>query len=38
MAVINELLAEATTVKNTALLEQLRAELDDHWRYRAKSR
>jgi hypothetical protein len=38
MAVIDEFLAEATTAKNTALLEQLRAELDDHWRYRPKSR
>jgi hypothetical protein len=38
MAVIDELLAEATTAKNTALLEQLRAKLDDYWRYRQKSR
>jgi hypothetical protein len=29
MAVIDELLAEATTAKNTALLEQLRAKRDD---------
>jgi hypothetical protein len=38
MAVIDELLAETTTAKNTALLEQLGAELDDYWRYRPKSR
>jgi hypothetical protein len=30
MAVIDELLAEATTPKYTALLEQLRAKLDDY--------
>jgi hypothetical protein len=36
MAVIDQLLAEATTAKNTALLEQLRGELDDHWRYPLK--
>jgi hypothetical protein len=38
MAVIDELLAEATTPKNTVLLEQLRAKLDDYWRYRQESR
>jgi len=32
MAVVDELLAKATTAKNTALLEQLRAKLDDYWR------
>jgi hypothetical protein len=37
MAVIDELLAEATTPKNTVLLEQLRAKLDDYWRYRQAS-
>jgi hypothetical protein len=38
MVVIDELLAEATSAKNTALLEQLRVKLDDYWRYRQKSR
>jgi hypothetical protein len=38
MAVIDELLAEATSAKNTALLEQLRAKLNDYWSYRQKSR
>jgi hypothetical protein len=37
-AVVDELLAEATIAKNTALLEQLRAELDDYWKYCQKSR
>jgi hypothetical protein len=38
MAVIDELLAEATTAKNAALLEQLRAKLDNYWKHRPKSR
>jgi hypothetical protein len=38
MAVIDELLTEAATAKNTALLEQVRAKLDDYWKYRQKSR
>jgi hypothetical protein len=38
MAVIDQLLAEATTAKNTALLEQLRATLNGYWRHRPKSR
>ena len=38
MTVIGELLAEATTTKNTAMLKQLRATLDDYWRYHQKAR
>jgi hypothetical protein len=38
MVVIDEFLTEATTAKNTALLERMRAKLDDYWKYRQKSR
>jgi hypothetical protein len=37
MEVIAELLAGASTAKNTARLEQLRVKMDDYWRQRPKS-